>query len=275
MKTILTFLLISSASIHCCMSFADDSPESPAFVLKPYQGLSVTNLEYSKIKVDYRDTFVGFGTAEGSFNYYRVSALQALRFGLPSDFELRVAQKYEHYANFGDYPSGFLNPSFGFRKTFRVTPDVNINLIGSITPKTGDHEFRANPTLYDVGVEGVLKTPSRLITVLGLDREIVNSYSTFNTTLFYVGAYKEVGDYSLSLLGSIRAYDHSHNYIGSVDSMQTVSAAIGRQVTSNVWAQLIYRYVNQDSDAVVYSNGDVFNTSVKENRMAATLRVLF
>ncbi|HSH73328.1 MAG TPA: hypothetical protein VK974_09750 [Methylophilaceae bacterium] len=275
MKKILTFLLISSASIHCCMSFADDSPESPAFVLKPYQGLSVTNLEYSKIKADFSSDFFGVGRAEGSFKYYRTSVSEALRFGLPSDLEIRVAQKYQNYGVRSDDFSGFLNPTFGLRKTFRVTPDININLIGSITPKTADHGIRANPTLYDLGVEGVLKTPSGLITVLGLGREIVNSYSSFNTTLVYAGAYKEVGDYSLSILGSIRASDHSHNYLGSVDSIQTVSAAIGRQVTSNVWAQLIYRYVNQDSDAVVYSNGDVHNLTTKENQMAATLRVLF
>jgi len=275
MKTLILSLLIASTLIHPCLGAADESPESPAFVLKPYQGLSVTNLEYSKIKVDSSADFLGFGRVEGSFNYYRTAALQGLRFGLPHDYEIRVAQKYEDYASFGDYPSGFLNPNFGLRKTFRVTPDININLIGTITPKTGNHEFRAAPTVYDIGAEGVLKTPSGLVTVLGLGREMVESYSSFNTTLVYVGAYKEIGDYSLSLLGSIRAYDHSHNYIGSVDSIQTISAAIGRQVTSNTWAQLIYRCVNQDSDAVVSSNGDVFNQTVKENQIAATLRVLF
>jgi len=272
MKKIFAYLLMSSALIHSCMSFADDSPLSPAFVLKPYQSLSVTNIEYSKIKISYSYNLAGVFSLEGSNKAYGTSAIQAIRFGLPDNYEISVAQRYDSYSDDNGRFSGFQNPRFGIRKTWKTTSDININTFGSATPKTGDHRFRDYPTYYDVGIEGVLATPSGLVTVLGLGKEFIDSESRSDSTFGYVGGYKAIGAYSLSLIGTIQSYEGSR---GSRDSAQTLSGAIGRSVAKNVWLQLIYRYVNLDYNSFTDDFGGVNRRYYNENQVAASLKVLF
>lgn len=272
MKTIARTILITVSLIYSCVSFADDSPLSPAFVLKPYQSLSISNLEYSKIKIKAGFSLVGFGKFEASNNAYATTAFETIRFGLPNNYELGVSQSYYRVSDDDGHIRGFQNPAFRIRKTWKTTSDININVVGLVTPKTGDTQFRAYPTYYDVGVEGVLKTSSGFITVIGIGKEFINSDQRSDSTLAYIGGYKTIGPYSLTLLGSIRSFENSP---GSRDSEQNLSVAIGKSIAKNIWAQLIYRYVNLDYNSYMDDFGGVYSRSYDENQVAASLKVLF
>ncbi len=259
----------------------DTSPLSPKFVLQPNQILSTTSIAYQKVDFEiYRD-ISGVGSFHANSEITDKLIGQSLRLGLPDNYEVGIAETYS--SGKSSQPQvvrildGFTNPTIFAKKTWGANSNTLFNVNLSATPKTGDIELRATPTTYNLGIATALTTPNGLVTIIGLNRSLINGNSSKDSTTIQIGAYKELASYTLSASGSLQLFDDQSPTAtrGSLDSILSLSTSLGRQVTTNSWLLLTYKHASATYQTMAGSINDTIGGSYSLNELGASLRVLF
>jgi len=267
----LTCALLSS-NLH-----ADDSPLSPAFVLKDKQLLSATSVGYSKINFDPYMSIIGTGLFKGSGEAHGVFASQTLRFGLADGTELAVSVDYDDFDQHGSrivqIADGFSSPTFGARHTWGKDTAVRLAIWGEATPKTADHGVRGLPAVYALGGTGTFITENGLVTQLQAARTLVDGDQA-NSTVFGIAAYKELGLYSLGANLAVRSYASANTL--QFDSKTTLGFRLGRKLCDSMWAQIAYVYTDSSFQELRLSElVRIGVSSYETNTISASLNVLF
>lgn len=259
----------------------DTSPLSPKFVLQPNQILSTTNVAYQKVDFEIYSDISGFGSLHANSEITDKLIGQSLRLGLPDNYEIGISETYSSGKSsrpqVAHILDGFSNPTIFAKKTWGANSNTLFNVNLSATPKTGDIELRATPTIYNLGIATALTTPNGLVTTIGLNRLLINSNGPKDSTTIQIGAYKELASYTLSASGSLQLFDDQSPTAtsASLDSILSLSTSLGRQVTTNSWVLLTYKHASATYQTRTGSINDTFGASYSLNELGASLRVLF
>ena len=267
----------------------DTSPLSPAFILKPEKILSTT--EVATDEGDFKQSFFVPDTGDAFSRTAKIKhtwAHQGIRLGLSDAIEIGVSETYmiNAHSNQSFYQTydGFFNPTFSAKKTWWPESDARLVFSLSAQPKLGNHDFLALPTTYSAGIGGVLLTTSGLITRINLSRQLINGSSSPDSTTVSLGVYKEIAAYSLNVTTSVEIFDDQNAgaITSHIDTISTITAALGRQINANTWLQIFYKYTSADDQPRVI---DVYkglmtysanlNASYNANAFGASLKVLF
>jgi hypothetical protein len=257
--------------------YADDSPLSPAFVLKDKQLLSATSIGYSKINFDPYVSVSGTGTSRFSGEARGVFASQTFRLGLADGTELAVSEVYDDFDQHGSRAvrivDGFSSPTFGARHTWGKDKAVRLAVWGEVKPKTADHGVRGLPAVYALGGTGTFITENGLVTQLQAARTLVDGGQA-NSTVFGIATYKEIGLYSVGANLAVRVYDSANTL--QFDSATTLGFRLGRKLCDSMWAQVAYAYTDssfqeQQLDALTRRG----ISSYENNTVSASFTILF
>jgi len=257
--------------------YADDSPLSPAFVLKEKQLLSATSVGYSKINFDPYISIIGTGVFKGSSEANGVFASQTFRLGLAGGNEISVRADYDDLDQHGSrgvkIADGFSSPTFGARHTWGKDTAVRLAIWGEFTPKTADHGVRSFPAFYALGGTGTFITENGLVTQLQAARELVDG-GQGNSTVFGITAYKEIGLYSVGANLAVRNYDSGDAL--QFESTTRLGFRLGRKLCDSMWAQVAYVYTDSSFQELRLSELVRFGISSYEtSAISASLNVLF